>query len=50
MHGLLEHGDWWVSEAGRPSSAASDEPEFSVHIASLLTVAETAAQLKEPLG
>ena len=42
--------DWWVSDAGRPSSAAFDEPKFSVNIASLTTVAETEAQLKEQLG
>ena len=38
--------DWWVSEAGRPSSAAFDEPKFSVNIASLTTVAETECSSK----
>jgi hypothetical protein len=41
--------DWWVADAGRPSSAAFDEPKFSVNLASLATVEETARQLREEL-
>jgi hypothetical protein len=42
--------DWWLANAGRPSSAAFHEPKFSVNVASLTTLAETERQLREQLG
>ena len=45
LYRMITTPDWWVVNAKRPSSAAFDEPKFSVNIASLTTVEETTRQL-----
>lgn len=45
LYRMITTSDWWVSAEHRPSSAAFDEPKFSVNIASLTTVEETVQQL-----
>ena len=49
LYRLITTPDWWVAEQERPSSAAFDEPKFSVNVASLTTVPETTRQLHEDL-
>ncbi len=49
LYRLITTRDWWVAEELRPSSAAFDEPKFSVNIASRTTVEETTRQLHEDL-
>jgi len=50
LYRMITTPDWWVVNAKRPSSAAFDEPKFSVNIASLTTVEETTRQLWEDLN
>lgn len=49
LYRLITTPDWWVAEQKRPSSAAFDEPKFSVNVASLSTVEETRQQLHDNL-
>ena len=50
LYRLITTPDWWVPHENRPSSAAFDEPKFSVNIASLTTMEETTRQLRETLN
>jgi hypothetical protein len=49
LYRMITTPDWWVADAKRPSSAAFDEPKFSVNIASLTTVEATERQLRDDL-
>jgi hypothetical protein len=50
LYRLITTPDWWVAEQMRPSSAAFDEPKFSVNVASLTTIEETKRQLHGDLN
>jgi hypothetical protein len=50
LYRLITTPDWWVAEERRPSSAAFDEPKFSVNMASRTTVEHTKRQLREDLA
>jgi hypothetical protein len=50
LYRLITTPDWWVSAEQRPSSAAFDEPKFSVNIASLTSIDETVRRLSVELG
>lgn len=50
LYRLITTPDWWVADAERPSSAAFDEPKFSVNVASMTTVDETQRQLCDDLN
>lgn len=49
LYRMITTPDWWVADQNRPSSAAFDEPKFSVNVASLTTIEQTARQLREDL-
>ena len=49
LYRMITTPDWWVADQKRPSSAALDEPNFSVNVASLTTVEKTMRQLYEDL-
>lgn len=50
LYRMITTKTWWVAGEGRPSSAAFDEPKFSVNVASLTSVDESLRQLREVLG
>lgn len=50
LYRMITTKTWWVADAGRPSSAAFDEPKFSVNVASRTTVDETIQQLTDVLS